>query len=69
MNLYIVIKMMISWIIINFIRYWFFIILFTVLHCILGSTFTWSNPFVCWPWNCYIFSLWFIGFNLRKVYI
>jgi hypothetical protein len=41
---------------------------FTVLHCILGSTFSWSSPYICWTWNCYQFSLWFTKFNLGKVY-
>jgi hypothetical protein len=41
---------------------------FTVLHCILGSTFSWSSPYISWTWNCYQFSLWFTKLNLGKVY-
>ena len=41
--------------------------LLTVLHCILGSTFSWSKPYVCWPWSRHIFSLWLARFGFGKV--
>jgi len=43
-------------------------LVFAVLHCVLGSTFSWSKPFICWPSNSHTFPLWFTGFDLGKVY-
>jgi len=43
------------------------LILFAVLHRILGNTLSCFQPYFCWPTNCYLFSLQFTSFNPRKV--